>query len=126
MSEPLKPCAHCGYGAELTEGEYDLVACCVNCGSRIQYAKEVGRAQVIAAWNRRAAIALPLPLPVAKDRKCGNCRYHVPFPAYAGDATITCHAGRPGSDSSCGNNYAVWPIVQPTDFCGEWAAKEEP
>lgn len=42
------------------------------------------------------------------------CRRYPPLPMFLPD-----HRGQPGVRN-------VWPVMQPTDFCGEWKSKIEP
>lgn len=49
---------------------------------------------------------------------CGNCRYSVMVSPNEG--TCNRHAPTPGRATQ-GEVWAQWPMVSPSDWCGEWA-----
>ena len=44
---------------------------------------------------------------------CGNCRYSV-----INGQLGTCHRYAPRPDAN--GTWAAWPLIQPSDWCGEW------
>lgn len=66
--------------------------------------------------------------------ECGRCRFfhldEAPTPGSPGEVDGQCRrhcpvAGRP-SDDDRHINYAYWPIVLSSDWCGEFKAREGP
>jgi hypothetical protein len=52
--------------------------------------------------------------PPVGEQCCGNCFYSRP----GGDEQLRCHARPPGGK-------VAWPFVLETDWCGNWATREE-
>jgi hypothetical protein len=52
---------------------------------------------------------------------CGNCRYSV-VNVQPGTCH-RCHRYAPKPDGT--GSWAAWPLVQPSDWCGEWALPPE-
>jgi hypothetical protein len=52
---------------------------------------------------------------------CGNCRYSVI--SVINGQLGTCHRYAPKPNGT--GRWAAWPLVQPSDWCGEWALPPE-
>lgn len=64
-------------------------------------------------------IACDAPQPEAPPvEECAGCRYGKISGAYG-----VCRRSQPGCDPIIINDHtAIWPVVKPSDWCGEWKA----
>jgi hypothetical protein len=52
------------------------------------------------------------------DQSCANCNFSVTNPT----SNACCHRHAPSPEIGVSpHRWAVWPVVRPTDWCGEWA-----
>jgi hypothetical protein len=53
---------------------------------------------------------------------CGNCRYNV---VSSHEQALACHRYAPKPDVGPLSRWAAWPLVESSDWCGEWALPPE-
>jgi hypothetical protein len=60
--------------------------------------------------------------PPVPEQNCTNCRYSRPMNQW-NQNTVKCCRAAP-TPATGGGDYAIWPLVLRTDWCGEWAPQE--